>query len=213
MFRGRTAGAQGSLVHLVQRLYRSVILPAEIDRRVVTGIVPALRTLPGFISFTTVDFGGGRFGSFTLYARREEAERVSAAAPSVVRNSLGDLIPGPAELRGGEVLRRMRTAGKASVLVMRRYDGCPDPAELDRRIATQMLPRFAALPGFHGYCLVDDGGGRVSSLNLFGTPEDADMLGVLAGPLVQRHLSDLLPLAPETLVGQVLSETLAAEPG
>ena len=84
MFRGRTAGAQGSLVHLVQRLYRSVILPAEIDRRVVTGIVPALRTLPGFISFTTVDFGGGRFGSFTLYARREEAERVSAAAPSVV---------------------------------------------------------------------------------------------------------------------------------
>lgn len=200
-------------MHLVQRLYRGVILPTEIDRRVVTGIVPALRVLPGFLSFTTVDFGGGLFGSFTLYARREEAERVSAAAPGVVRNSLSDLIPGPAALRGGEVLHRLRTTGKASTMVLRRYDGCPDPVELERRIATLLLPRFAALPGLHGYCLVDDGQGRVSSLNLFGTPEDADVLGMLAAPLVQRHLSDLLPLPPETLVGKVLSETLAAAPG
>jgi hypothetical protein len=196
-------------VHLVQRLYRGVILPTEIDRRVVTGIVPALRVLPGFISFSTVDFGGGLFGSFTLYARRDEAERVSAAAPGVVRNSLGDLIPGPAEVRGGTVLHRRRTEGKASVMIVRRYEGCADPAELKRRITAQLLPRFAALPGLHGYCLVDDGQGRVSSLSLFGTPEDADVLGVLAAPLVQRNLSDLLPLPPETLVGQVLSESLA----
>lgn len=198
-------------MHLAQRLYRGVILPAEIDRRAVTGVVPALKVLPGFVSYTTVDFGAGLFGSFTLYARQEEAERVSAAAPGVVRNSLSDLVPGQAELRSGTVLRRFRTGEKASMLVVRRYDGCADTAELERRISTQLLPRFAGLPGFQGYCLADDGQGRVTSMNLFGTREDAEVLNALAAPLVQRHLSDLLPLPPETLVGQVLSETRGAE--
>lgn len=199
-------------MHLVQRLYRGVILPAEVDRRAVTGIVPALRILPGFISYTTVDFGSGLFASFTLYAGRVEADRVSAAAPGVVRNSLSDLIPGEAELRSGDVLHRQRTADRASIMVLRRYGGCPDPAELSRRIATQMLPRFAGLQGFNGYILSDDGAGRVSSVNLFGTPEDAEFMGMMAGPLVQRLLPDLLPLPPETLVGRVLSESLATEP-
>jgi hypothetical protein len=31
--RGRSPAAQGLFVHLVQRLYRGVILPAEINRR------------------------------------------------------------------------------------------------------------------------------------------------------------------------------------
>lgn len=196
-------------MHLLQRIYRGVILPQEIDRRAITAALPAMRTVAGFLGYTTVDFGGGVFATFTLYAGREQAETVTAAVPGVIRSSLSDLIPRPPELRQGSVLSSHRTEEQAGVMVMRRYAGCDDAAELDRRIAQLLLPRFAVLPGFQGYSLVDEGGGYVTSLNLFGTAEDAEVLDGLAAPLVRRHLSDLLPLPPETMTGRVLSEIRA----
>lgn len=193
-------------MHLVQRLYQGVIMPMEIDRRVLTGVVPALRIKPGFMGYMTVDFGGGVFASYTAYAEQAQSEEVLTVVPGVVRTSLADLIPRAAEVTGGNVLRHHRGPSTARVMVMRSYDGCPDLVELDRRIATRLLPRFAALPGFHGYMLLDAGRGQVLSLNLFGTPDDAEVLNGLAAPLVRQHLADLLPAPPETRMGRVLSE-------
>ncbi len=193
-------------MHLLQRLYRGVVLPIEIDRRAVTGIVPALRTRPGFMGYMTVDFGGGVFASYTAYADKAASEAVLAAVPGVIRSSLSDLMPHAAEVSGGTVLHCHRGPGKAGVLTVRSYAGCSDPAELERRVASQLLPRFVAVPGFQGYLLLDAGQGRVMSLNLFGTLEDAEVLNAMAAPLVQRTLGDLLPSPPETLVGRVLSE-------
>lgn len=196
-------------MHLLQRLYRGVVLPIEIDRRAMTGVVPALRTRPGFMGFITVDFGAEVFATFTAYADKADSEAVLAAVPGVIQRSLSDLIPRPAEVSGGDVLLRHRADGRAEVLVVRRYSACADAAELAQRVGTQLLPRFTALPGFKGYMLVDAGQGEVLSLNLFGTAGDADVLNTLAAPLVRQHLADLLPMPPQTLVGQVLSDIRA----
>lgn len=194
-------------MHLVQRFYRGVMLPAEIDRRAVTAVVPALRTQPGFMGYTTVDFGAGLFGTFTMHTDRAQSDEASAAVPGVIRSSLADLIPHLPVQRGGEVLQHHRSGGRATVMVVRHYDRCADAAELGRRVAEQILPRFSVLPGLQGYTLVDEGAGRVTSLNLFGTVEDSEVANALVAPLVRLHLDGLLPQPPETRVGTVLSDT------
>lgn len=196
-------------MHLVQRLYRDVLLPEEINRRVVTAAVPAMRTLPGFLGYTMVDFRSGRLGSYTMFAHQAEAERMAAEVPALIRVTLADLIPLPGELRAGEVLLHHRSTGPAGTMAVRRYAGCTDTPELARRIGTQILPRFAALAGFQGYTLVDEGEGQVTTLSLFATAADLEVAGALVAPLVGLHLPDLLPGPPETMVGRVLSENLA----
>lgn len=192
-------------MHLVQRLYRDVLLPEEINRRVVTAAVPAMRTVPGFLAYTLVDFRGGVLGSFTLFADRTGADRMAAAVPALVRGTLADLIPLPPEVRAGEVPLHRRVAGRADAMAVRRHAGCTDVPELARRIDTLILPHLAALPGFHGYTLVDEGQGRVSSLTLFGTRAELEAAHAQVGP----DLAALLPGAPETMVGRVLSDNRA----
>jgi hypothetical protein len=196
-------------MHLVQRLYRDVLLPEEINRRVVTAAVPAMRTLPGFLGYTLVDFRGGRLGSYSMFAGKAGAERMAMDVPGLTRGTLRDLIQLPPEVRAGEVVLHRRVAGRAETMVVRHHGGCTDAPELARRIDTLILPRLAALAGFHGYTLVDEGAGRVTSLSLFGTRAELEAAEAVAAPLEALHLAELLPGAAETMVGRVLSDNRA----
>ncbi len=192
-------------MHLVQRLYRDVLLPEEINRRVVTAAVPAMRTLPGFMAYTMVDFRGGVLGSYTLFADRTGADRMAAAVPALVRGTLSDLMQQPPEVRAGEVLLHHRGAGRADAMAVRRHAGCTEVPELARRIDSLVLPRLATLAGFQGHALVDEGQGQVALFTLFATRAELEAAHAQVAP----DLAALLPGAPETMVGRVLSDNRA----
>lgn len=187
-------------------MYRGVILPIEVDRRVVTGLLPAMRTLLGFTGYTTVDFERGRFGTFTEFRDRAAAEVVCSATPGAIRAMVADLIPAPPDASIATVLYSSRLEGHAGYLVHRAYSGCRDVGELARRVNGNPPPIIAATPGLRGFTLMDMGDGKVVSLNLFDVMGNAETAHDHVGALVAPHAADLLPLRPEVMVGRVLSE-------
>ena len=191
---------------IAQRMYRDVLLPVEVDRRVVTGLLPAMRSLLGFTGYTTVDFERGRFGTFTEYRDRAAAEVVCSATPGVIRSIVADLIPAPPVFSIGTVLCRERREGHAGYLVHRTYAGVGDAGELAGRMSERLPAAMAAAPGLLGCTLMDMGDGHAVWLSLFDTYGHAECGHAPMDAIVRQHLADLLPHPPETLTGKVLSE-------
>lgn len=187
-------------------MYRGVILPIEVDRRVVTGLLPAMRTLLGFTGYTTVDFERGRFGSFTEYRDRAAAEVACSASPGAIRAMVADLIPTPPDSSLASVLYASRLEGHAGYLVHRAYSGCRDVGELARRVNEGPPPGSAAAPGLRGFTLMNMGDGKVVSLTLFDVMGNAETAHDHVEALVDPDAADLLPQRPEVMVGRVLSE-------
>ncbi len=191
------------------RIYRDTTDPAEIDRRIVGALVPVMRRMPGFRSYTTADLGGGSVMSVSLFDSRAEAETATAEARGLVQTLLTDLVPKAPEVRLGEVMSSTRGEGAPGSIAIRTYRDCADAQALDRRIAAQLMPALRAMAGFRGYTTVDLGGGTVASISTFDTAAHADAANVQVRPLVAAHLADLIKTAPDVLVGRVLSETRA----
>lgn len=196
-------------MHVIQRLYRNVLLPVEVDRRAVTGVLPAMRTLPGFHGYLTADMGGGVLCTLVTFTTRAPAEVIAASTPEVVRKVMGDLMPTLPEIRIGAVLAAERAAGRALHLTLRQYDGCPDAAALHRRIGDGPGAALRALPGFRGHALIDFGTGRVTAVSLFDSESHAAQADALVQALVVARLADLLPQPAAVLSGRVLSDIQA----
>src|SRR2546429_6063124 len=58
---------------------------------------------------------------------------------------------------------------------VRRYEGIDKvrSEEVTRKVGDSLLPRLRELPGFGGYCLIDAGGGVLTSVGLFETSAQA----------------------------------------
>lgn len=194
---------------VVIRIYRGTSNAAEVDRRIVASLVPVMRQMPGFRSYTAVDFGGGAICSVSLFDGRAEAEAATTEARGIVQATLTDLVPNPPEMRMGVVMSSTRTGGAASHIAIRTYDGCPDAQELDRRIATHLMPALRAMAGFRSYATADLGAGRVASISLFDSQANAESATAQVRGLVAEHLKDMVPNPPEVLVGRVMSENPA----
>ena len=90
---------------------------------------------------------------------------------------------------------------------IRKYAGCKDVQELNRRVVAVLVPVLRASPGYQSYAVVDLGNNAVASISMFDTREQAESATLQARELVQKHLSDLVPNAPEVTIGEVLSES------
>ena len=92
-------------------------------------------------------------------------------------------------------------------IAIRKYSGCQDAQEVNRRVLRDLLPAMKGMRGFRSYTVVDMGGGIVASISTFDSCGDAESATIAVRGLVRKTLSDLVPNPPEVTIGQVLSDT------
>ncbi len=93
---------------------------------------------------------------------------------------------------------------------IRRYEGV-DPArtsDITDKVNETLVPQLRELPGFHGYFLIEGGGGVMSSLGLFDTSEQADQsTKVVSTWITDEHLDKVIPNAPKITSGKVVAHS------
>lgn len=89
--------------HGVMRVYRGVTDVDEAVRRAEAGLVPIIAGLPGFVSYTVLDAGGGTVVSLSGFRDREAAARSTQEAAAWVRQNLAELMPNPPEVSTAEI--------------------------------------------------------------------------------------------------------------
>ena len=91
-------------------------------------------------------------------------------------------------------------------IAIRKYAGCKDVREVNRRVVASLIPSLREFPGYQSYSIVDFGNNTATSISVFDTREQAEDATQRVWDIVQRTLSDLLPNPPEVTIGEVLSE-------
>lgn len=89
---------------------------------------------------------------------------------------------------------------------IRRYAGCKDVQEVNRRVVTNLIPTLRAFSGYQSYSIIYLGNGTVVSISVFDTREQAECATQQVRGLVQEHLADLIPNPPEVTIGELLRE-------
>jgi hypothetical protein len=90
---------------------------------------------------------------------------------------------------------------------IRRYEGIDTVRsdEITRKVSESLLPRISKLPGFAGYFVIDAGGGVLTSVELFETPERAHESTRLAASWVREvGLVAALPNMPNVTAGPLI---------
>ena len=94
-------------------------------------------------------------------------------------------------------------------IAIRKYSGCKDPAEINRRIVASLVPFLREMPGFRSYTTMDIGGGVIASISEFNTRAEAEQATEKARDLVRQTLSELVPNPPEVTIGETMSQIRA----
>jgi hypothetical protein len=105
-------------------------------------------------------------------------------------------------------IARYQSEGEAMFVTVRRYTGCKDPQELNRRVCELVPGVIKTLPGLHSYSIVDHGNGVVATVGIFDTREHAENSANVVRPIVAQHLAELLPNPPEITIAEILSRHL-----
>jgi hypothetical protein len=90
-------------------------------------------------------------------------------------------------------------------MAIRRYEGCPDARELDRRIRVAVMPLVRVVPGMLSYSVVDFGAGAVATVSIYDSRDHAEAATAEVAALVRAHLADLLPEPPAVAIGEVVA--------
>ena len=91
-------------------------------------------------------------------------------------------------------------------VAIRRYAGCKDVREVNKRVVEHLIPTLRGFPGLQSYSIIDLGGGSAASVSVFDTRDHAEGATERVRAVVQQHLADLLPNPPEVTIGELLSE-------
>ncbi len=77
----------------------------EVNRVAMAELLPVLRTVPGFRSYTIVNTGNGSIASIGVFDSLASADAANQRAREVVaRTSMATLLPNPPEITVGDVL-------------------------------------------------------------------------------------------------------------
>jgi hypothetical protein len=90
---------------------------------------------------------------------------------------------------------------------IRRYEGVDESRtdELVKNLDENLLPRFAEMPGFSGYYLIEAGNGVMSSIGFFDTSAQADESTRVAATWVRdEKFERALPNPPKITGGEVI---------
>ena len=196
------------MMYAVSRRYQADPGAAdEVARRVEQGFVPIISAVPGFISYTVNDWGGGVISSFSVFQDQASAEASVAKAAGWVRENLAALLPNPPEVTTYEVrLRDVMPGRRPTVGVARVFQGVGQTNidEIVRQVRDGLLPILRGMPGYVSYTALDQGNGTIASASLFTDQAAADESSRRAADWVRANLSDLLPNPPQVQTGRVL---------
>jgi len=76
----------------------------EMTRRIQEGFVPSLRTAPGFVAYSFLDYGNDEVQSITVFETQVQVEAFQKRADDWARQNLASLMQGPPQPSTGEVL-------------------------------------------------------------------------------------------------------------
>jgi hypothetical protein len=86
------------------RQYEDCADVAELQSRVEKELLPALRDMPGFISYMVIDCDDGDVTSISLFETLEQTEEANTMVAKMVKSSLADLVPEGPTISVGEVI-------------------------------------------------------------------------------------------------------------
>ena len=140
---------------------------SEIARRLEEGFLPIINVIPGFVSYTVIDRGGGTIESIGFFEDKAAADASTARAAGWVRENLATLLPTPPRVIEGEVMYHDVNAGpRPAYTVARIYVGVEQKniPEIVTRVREGLVPILRGVPGYVSYVGVDLGEGRIGSL-------------------------------------------------
>ena len=86
------------------RRFEGVTDPSDVARQVNEGFVPLISRIPGCLSYSWVDAGGGVMVSISLFENQAGAEEADRQAPAWVGKHIATLLPNPPQITAGEVV-------------------------------------------------------------------------------------------------------------
>lgn len=96
-------------MHMTLRKYPGCKNVKEANRIAMAELLPVLRTVPGFRSYTIIDTGSGSIASIGVFDTAAAAETANARAREVVaRTGMAALLPNPPDITIGEILSDAR---------------------------------------------------------------------------------------------------------
>lgn len=177
----------------------------EAVRRAAAGFLPLIQQAPGFLSYRMIKADDGTLITVSTFETRVQGEESIRMAAGWIKENLGQLLPNPPTVIGGEVLvRRVIDSEPRNFAVMRRYPKVTDITEATRRVEEGLLPILSKQPGFASYSVLDPGDGSVVSLRSFRDRASAEESSQEAGGWVRENLAELLPDPPIVTSGEVV---------
>ena len=143
------------------------------------GLVPLLKSAPGFKGYCAFGSEDGHIVSVSVFDDQRSATRATDQARDWIASNQRDLLPDPPEVLAGEALlhdvSKLGGGGAEMFAAVRVYEGVgagDDPVRLTRE---HVMPVLTAAPGFRGYYAISDerDASRAVSVTLFDTREHA----------------------------------------
>ena len=76
----------------------------ELMRRLDEGLMPVISAAPGYVAYYVIDSGDGVVSAVSIFDDEATAQASNRLAESWVRENLGPMVPGPAEVISGRVM-------------------------------------------------------------------------------------------------------------
>src|SRR5262245_15682200 len=173
----------------------------EVIRRVAEGVVPIVRAVPGFVSYSLLDGGRGHLVTYSVHQSQADADQSTRKTAAWIKEHIVSIAP-PRVLEGTILLREIKESPRYGVIRRYRID-VKHLEQLIERAKNGFLPLVTHLPGFASYSVLDAGRGTLVTLSGFTTPAGATESTRTAATFVREHLGRLVPDAPEVTSGVV----------
>jgi heme-degrading monooxygenase HmoA len=182
----------------------------EITQRV-QGLIPVLRSQPGFVAYYNFASEQGDAVSIRIFDDRQSAKRADEQTREWTLAHMRDLLPDPPDILAGEV--RHQTVGtRASFgqpfVLIRVMDGITAPAEeMAPQVQQHSLTAIKSAPGLQAaYILRDERDQRrAATVTLFDTHEHAMAAHDRAVSIMREKMAVTIPNPPRVVaLGQIV---------
>lgn len=171
------------------------------------GLVPLLKSAPGFKGYCTFASEDGHIVSVSVFDDGEAAARANEQVRGWVASNLGDLLPNLPEVLAGEALlhevSKLKSGGADMYATVRVYEGVGPKDEVLPWVREHVFLTITGASGFRGYYAFLDGRdpSRGVSASLFDTREHA----MEANQRVIEVMRDkrIAPNPPSVMAGRI----------
>jgi heme-degrading monooxygenase HmoA len=203
-------------MHLSIRRYEGVSGKIEKIARRVRGLMPLLRSQPGFEAYYGFASEQGDAVSIRFFDDRQSAERADEKTREWTAGHMRDLLPDPPEILAGEVGHQtvgVRAGLGQPFVLIRVVDGITAPTEELRPLVEQhSLAAIRASPGLHAaYILRDEHDQtRAATVTLFDTREHAMAAHDHTVSIMRQKMAMTVPNPPRVVaLGQIVMMAFA----